>query len=483
METTGSSRPGTGWHGPEGYRTILRVSLPLVASMGSTTLMFFTDRIFLARYGVDAIAAAVPAGLLAFTFSALFLGVASYVNTFVAQYTGSQQHDGVGRALWQGLYFALASSILLAAGSLLAGPLFRLAGHEAAVQELEIIYFRILMLGAGFSIIQEVLSCFFSGRGLTRVIMLVTCTGACINIPLDYALINGVWGMPAWGIFGAGVATVAGHAIMAVLYTILVFSRPHRRNFPSLGRPAFNPALFLRLLRFGGPAGLRFFMDIFSFSFFLFVVGRLGTLELAASNIAFAINTLAFLPMVGFSIGTATLVGQALGRDDPRAARRVTLRTLNLTLVYMVGVALAFLLFPGPLVALFFSHGTQGEDAATIQHACVVVLRFVAAYTFIDGINVVLSGTLNGAGDSRFVGWTIAVGSTSLFMLPVFLGVTYFGAGLPFAWSVLTFYVFAIAGMFTFRYRGGAWETMRVIEPHPPPVPPLPGVPAIDDVL
>lgn len=471
------------WDGPEGYRDILRVSLPLVASMGSTTLMFFTDRIFLGRYSVESIAAAVPAGLLAFTFTALFLGVASYVNTFVAQYTGSGQPDGVGRSLWQGLYFTLIASVLLAIGSTVAGPLFRLAGHSVAVQAQEILYFRVLMLGGGLVVLQEVLSCFFSGRGLTRVIMLVTITGACVNIPLDYALINGVWGMPELGIFGAGIATVAGHALMAALYAILVFSRKQRRAIPSLSHPAFDPALCLRLLRFGGPAGLQFFMDIFSFTFFLFVVGRLGTVELAASNIAFAVNMLAFLPMVGFSIGTATLVGQAMGRDNPAAARRVTIRTLKLTFAYMIGVALAFLLFPGPLVDLFFPQGALGEDVAAIKRASVVVLRFVAAYTLIDAVNVILSGTLKGAGDSRFVGWTITIGSLGFFMLPVYVGITWFGAGLTFAWAVLTAYVFAIAVMFTLRYRHDTWEKMRVIEPHPPPVTPLPGVPGIDDVL
>jgi len=271
--------------------------------------------------------------------------------------------------------------------------------------------------------------------------------------------------------------------LMAVLYIGLVFTRSHNQAFGVMRNWRLDRELFGRLIRFGGPAGLQFFMDIFAFSFFLMVVGRLGTVELAASNIAFAINTLAFLPMVGFSIATATLVGQAMGREDPLAARRVTLRILKLTFLYMVSVALAFVLWPGPLVNLFQSGGAPGPGEESIRATSIVILRFVAAYTLIDTVNVILSGTLKGAGDSRFVGWTIALGSLGLFIVPVYLGIMVFGAGLYFAWGVVTFYVFAVAVMFTWRYRQGKWASMRVIEPHPRPVTSPPGVPSIDDVL
>ena len=77
------------WSKPNGYRRVLAISLPLVASMGSITLMQFTDRMFLANYSVDAIAAALPAGIASFTSIAFFMGVANYTNAFVAQYTGA----------------------------------------------------------------------------------------------------------------------------------------------------------------------------------------------------------------------------------------------------------------------------------------------------------------------------------------------------------------------------------------------------------
>ena len=102
------------WSKPNGYRQVLSVSLPLVASMGSITLMQFTDRMFLANYSVDAIAAALPAGITSFTCVAFFMGVANYTNAFVAQYTGAKAYSRVGAALWQGIYFSIFSAIFMA---------------------------------------------------------------------------------------------------------------------------------------------------------------------------------------------------------------------------------------------------------------------------------------------------------------------------------------------------------------------------------
>ena len=82
------------------YRDVLRISLPLVVSMSSTMIMEFTDRIFLANYSLDAIAAALPAGITSFLFISFFMGTAQYLNVFVAQYTGSGTLHRVGAVLW-----------------------------------------------------------------------------------------------------------------------------------------------------------------------------------------------------------------------------------------------------------------------------------------------------------------------------------------------------------------------------------------------
>ncbi len=205
-------RVATAWRRPSGYREVLHISLPLIISMSSHTVMLFTDRLFLGRYSLDTLAASVPAGLLAFMFMCFFMGVVEFTNTFVAQYVGAHLPRRVGSALWQGIYLALAAGILLAGLSCIGASLFRLAGHAPRIQELETVYFRILMLGAGFGLLQNALSCFYSGRGLTMPIMVINVIGVTLNVPLNYLLINGGWGLPALGMSGSALATVASAA-------------------------------------------------------------------------------------------------------------------------------------------------------------------------------------------------------------------------------------------------------------------------------
>lgn len=148
------------WSKPNGYREVLAISLPLVASMGSITLMQFTDRVFLANYSVDAIAAAMPAGIASFTFIAFFMGVASYTNAFVAQYTGAGAHQRVGAALWQGIWFSIIATCFLASLYFISEPLFQMIGHSPRIQTLEVDYFNILTLGAGLVVLSSAMGIF-----------------------------------------------------------------------------------------------------------------------------------------------------------------------------------------------------------------------------------------------------------------------------------------------------------------------------------
>ena len=446
------------------YRQVLRVSLPLVISMSSTMIMEFTDRIFLANYSLNAIAAALPAGIAAFLFISLFLGTAQYLNVFVAQYVGSGQSSRVGAAVWQGIYFSILSAALMVALSFVAQPLFAFGGHPPEVQILEIIYFRVLCLGAGIHILGTALSCFFSGRGQTRLVMVITLIGTLFNIPLDYALINGIWIFPEWGIFGAGIATVMSWLLVTLIFAVLVFSKNNDRVFKVSSHRAFEANLFGRLMRYGIPSAIQFSLDIFAFTFFIFMVGRIGKLELAATNVVFSINSLAFMPLMGFSLGTSTLVGQALGRDRTQEAIAAAGATVRIVLAYIALLFVLFLVLPGPLLELFRPQDTASDHFVAIRQMGTILLRFVSAYIFFDALYMVCIGVLKGAGDTRFIMWSIGILSLLVMILPVYIGVQIFGAGLFYAWSCATGFVFSLFVASYWRYRQGRWKHVRVIE-------------------
>ena len=94
------------------HREVLKICLPLVISLSATTVMEFTDRVFLANYSIDAISAALPASITSYLFLAFFGGVGGYAGVFIAQYTGRGKPQKIGSVLWQGIYFTLASGAI-----------------------------------------------------------------------------------------------------------------------------------------------------------------------------------------------------------------------------------------------------------------------------------------------------------------------------------------------------------------------------------
>ncbi|MBW1722702.1 MAG: MATE family efflux transporter [Deltaproteobacteria bacterium] len=452
------------WKHPNGYRDVLAISLPLVASMGSLTLMQFTDRVFLANYSINAISAALPAGILSFTAISFFMGVATYTNAFVAQYTGARAYTKVGASLWQGIYFSLFSALFLASLCFVSKQLFNLIGHSPQVRTLEVTYFNILTLGAGLPVLGSALAAFYTGRGLTWTTMAVHMTGAAVNIPLDYCLINGVGPFPELGIVGAGIATVAAYAVIVTVLALLIFSRGNRRTYGTWRARRFDRDLFGRLMRYGLPSGIQFFLEISGFTFFIQMIGRLGDLELAASNIVLSIESLSFLPMVGFHIGNSTLVGQAVGRGNPEDGVYSTSSALHITLFYMMLISAVFLLTPRPLLDLFKDGASSALEYAEISDLGVILLRFVAVFCLFDSLNLIFSGAIKGAGDTRFIMWTVGAMCLGMMIIPTYLAVEVFGGGLFTVWTIATLYVCALGVAFMLRYKQGKWKEMRVIE-------------------
>jgi MATE family multidrug resistance protein len=212
---------------------------------------------------------------------------------------------------------------------------------------------------------------------------------------------------------------------------------------------------------------MSFFIDIFAFTFFLFIIGRIGTNELAASNIAFAINSLGFLPMIGFGIGTATLVGQAIGRGRPDEAVAATRSALGICGIYMLLMIAVYLGLPEILYSLFRPKDMSLGDFNTIIAMGRPVMSFIAVYSLFDMFAIIYSSAIKGAGDTRFVTRAVLLFSTTLLVIPVYLAIDVFEAGLYAAWLFATVYVIALGCTFFLRFRQGKWKAMRVIEHNP----------------
>lgn len=401
--------------------------------------------------------------MTSFVFVALFMGIASYVNTFVAQYVGAGRPERVGPSLWQGAYLAVISGIAGLGLAIAADPLFELVGHSPQVRAGEATYFRILCYGISPLILATAFSCFYSGRGKTWPLLAVNAASTLLNVVLDYGLIFGNFGLPEMGIEGAAWATNLAGVFGAVAFIGLVTQRPYRRRYATLSGWRYDPDLFRRLLVFGGPNGVNFMLDVLAFTMVVLIIGRLGTLELTATNLAFNINSLAFMPLLGCGIAMSTMVGQQLGRERPDAAEYVTWSGVHIGLAYALIMMVGYGFFP-TLFLKPYELGSNTTEFLAAREIAIVLLRFLAIYMLFDAMYILFTAALKGAGDTRYVMLASIVMSWVFMVVPAWIAIAFFDPDVYVLWLFICSYIIVSGIVFYVRFRGGKWKLMRVIE-------------------
>ncbi|MCA9268117.1 MAG: MATE family efflux transporter, partial [Planctomycetales bacterium] len=407
-------------------------------------------------------AATLPASLLHFSLLCFPLGVCWYVNTFVAQYYGARRYDRIGLVLGQVLRLALyVSPVLLLLAPLFADT-FRLVGHELELAALEAQYFLIVALGGVFVLGNAAMRSFFMGRGDTRTVMLIDTGGAALNMLFDWVLIFGHFGLPALGLEGAAWATVLALAVKSVVLWRLLHLRRFRRQYAMDRIWSFDAPMMRRLLYFGAPNGLQMFVDIAGFTVFSLLVGSLSPEAMAATTLAFNVNSVAFVPMIGVGMAIGTMVGHQQGAGRPDLAARAAWSGFCIAALYMGFFAALYVTVPD-LFLFGFAVGSTAAEFSVLRDTVVVLLRFVAAYCLFDALAVVFCSAIKGAGDTRFV-----VAANAAVALPAVLagwyGVTQLNWNLYACWTLQTVWISALGSTFFVRFLQGKWRTMQVIE-------------------
>lgn len=445
------------WAADYGYRQMLALAIPLILSTGSWSIQQFIDRMFLSWHSETALAAAMPASIVNFSLISLFLGTVSYAGTFIAQYVGALEDRAVGKVLWHSIYLSVFGAILLLLVVPLSDLLFRFIGHTVEIQRQEVAYFKILCLGGLGPILSSAFAGFFTGQGRNWPVMWVNLTTTLINIILDYILIFGVGGLPAMGIRGAAIATVIAGFSSLIMYGFLIFRPSHEKRFAIFSGFSWDMKFMRRFLKYGLPSGGHFFLEIMGFTGFVLILGRIGQMELAATNIAININSLGFMPMFGLGIALSMSVGQSIGAGKPDQAEYATQSTVQLGLFYMVICAICYVGLP----TLFINPFNASAETAGMA---VILLRFVAVYALFDALSILYASAIKGAGDTQFVMRVTTALSIFVLIIPTYIAVDILDSGLYLPWTFCALFIISMGLTYWRRFLGGKWRVMQVIE-------------------
>ena len=434
--------------------------------------MHFIDRLYLAWYSKEALAACMPAGMTHFTIFCFPQGVAAYCVTFVAQYWGAKRPERIASVVWQGLYIGFLFLPLIWLTGLAAPWFYNFLGHPANVAAQEAMYYQSLCLCGGACIMSAALTGFFSGRGQTWIVMIVDTLASGLNIVLDIVLIFGTSSEDSWwflpqvpelGIVGAGLATSIAVWFKTIVYFVIFWSKRNREEFKTLANWKYDWSVMERLLYFGAPSGLQLIVENLSWTSQLLIMGAIGAVEIAGTNLAFNIESLVFMPVLGLGLALTALVGQCQGKKRPDLSVKATHTALWFGLTYTAIFSVLFITCPR---LIFIAHEWgANEDFAQTEAMAIYLINYIVIVMIFDSLNVLFSSVLRGAGDTAYV-LLISVCVCPLPALVNYFGVYWYGMGIEYAWTVMTSGFILITCCFFARYKWGSWKSMQVIEPN-----------------
>ncbi len=427
----------------------------MILSTSAITLMQIIDAIVLARHSSEAVAAIGPSGMAVILFQGLLFGTAGYAGTFVAHSHGRGDSQGVRTSAWLGIHTSLASGIVALLVAWPIARLFLLAGHEPPVARNESTYFLLCMAGSFFPVLSGALAGWLSGIGRPVIVTGVTFVSFAVNALLAWGLVLGEWGLPRMGIAGAALATVTAQMVAAGLYVLLFVKAG---GFADSVARRLDWVEFRRFLLLAIPMGMRISGELAAWTLFLVVVGRLGTVELAASSIAFRINGTAFFPALGLGQAAGILVGHARGAGNDDDIPAIAWQSVVVCEVWMLAMAILFATASAPLMSIFAG---DGPESARIVETGSLLMKFVAFYCLFDAANVMIGCILASAGDTHWLARTFLL-SSSVFLALLWL-IDRITPGLVAEWTLATLFVFATAVIWSLRFRAGEWRKITVL--------------------
>lgn len=437
-------------------KNIFKLSIPLVLENIFHMSVFVSDTIMIARLGTESIAAVGLAGTVYFVASMVFSSLNIASASIIARHVGAKEMGKAqivaGQSILLSLMLGVAVSPFLV---VFARKLLVVMSAEPIVIDLGVGYLQIV---SGFMVLRLImLACsgILRGAGDTKTPMKVTLVINIINVLFNWLLIYGIGPFPRLGVSGVGYATVISYSIGTGLLVKKLFEKEAVITISIQQMVRLHIESLRRIIRISIPAAIDTFLTQMGFLFFTKIVTMLGTVSLAAHEIALRIESISFMPGFALAVSTATLVGQSLGAKNVNLALLSMKRSCCFALVLMGFFALIFILLPEQIVGLF-------QPEANVFSLATICLMISAIEQPALAIYMVYSGGLRGAGDMVSPMIVAIVGTLCLHVpLAYVLGIT-FQLGLAGVWlgAAIDWIVRAVA--IYILYKKGRWRNIMV---------------------
>jgi putative MATE family efflux protein len=435
----------------EAYKTSLAIAMPAVIEMVSLALMDMVSMIMVGQLGSEAISAVSLTAQPRMIFFSVFFALNISVTAIIARAKGAGEEEKARSCLRHAILIVLVlGSLMTIAAVFFARPMMTLAGAQYDTIDAAASYFRIAGYGLIFQVGTGTICAAQRATGNTRITLKVSVTAKVVQVLSNFLLINGLFFFPALGVDGAAVSlVVVGVVGFALAFASILHKdsflrlrrtdswRPNREILTTMGRLASGSMVEQVGLRIG---------------FFLYarVVADLGTLQFAAHSIAMQLMNLSFTFAEGIGAATTSLVGQNLGKNRPDLS--IMYGKLGMRLAFGAAAILSVTAF---LIRNWFP-GIFNDDPYVLELTVSIILILIFILP-IQTTQVVMGGSLRGAGDVRYVAMTMFITVGVLRPLAGFTLAYPLGFGLAGAWIAIFLDQAVRLVMLFIRFSGGKW--------------------------
>lgn len=381
-------------------RTTLFLAIPLAAAQLAQSATGFVDTLMMGLLGSDALAAG---GLGAITFTFLLIvatGVISAVSPLAAEAYGAGNSETVTRVVRQGLWLSTLLAIPLTLLMLQPAPLLGLLGQDPTTIALTERYLTAIAWGYFPGLGFVVLRSFVTALSQPRPVMVIVILGTLLNVGANYTLMFGKFGFPSLGLAGIGWASTFSLWSMFIALVAYILRQPALRQYAVFQQlQQFELKTFRELVRVGVPIGGMIAVEGGLFTITTFLMGQIGTIPLAAHQVALQSAAIAFNVPLGISFASTVRVGQLFGKQDFSGARLAGFIGIGLSGLSMALTALLFWTVPERVVALYLDvNNPANREVVTLAKT---LLGVAAIFQLADGIQAGAVGALRGLQDTR----------------------------------------------------------------------------------
>jgi MATE family multidrug resistance protein len=438
---------------------LLTLAWPVVLSRSAQSVIGFCDALMTAPLGEDALAAATTGALNTFALLILPMGVVFIVQSFAAQLRGKNDLVGARRYGWYGLILAVLAGLVALACTPLVAPAVALMSYSDTVKALMVDYIELRLLSIMAVVGFEAIGNWYGGLGNTRIQMIGSVVMMVANVALNMLLIEGRLGLPAMGVAGAALASTISSWIGFVLVFVL-FLRRHAVGELTESRLRLDE--FVRMLRFGLPSGLNWFLEFAAFLVFIdWIIADIGTVVVAAMMVVFQVNSVSYMPSFGLASSGAILAGQEVGRGHHDEVPKILRLTMATAVAWQVSVGVYYLLFPTFIMQMFAPRGNESPELVRVG---APLLALSAAWQLFDAMAMSFSEILRAAGDTAWPMWARLIIAWVLFLPLSYVSVIVLEGGGLAAIGCMIAYLAALAGVLALRFRAGVWRSIELTQ-------------------